>query len=200
MLKKQTVWLLTMLSLMIVLSVYYIFTPPIGDEVAFPGDADNEDLETTGERENDDSNNSNEDNANDLNDSSDAEVTNIANRGQDELYTMMRMEIQNERSMSKERFNNIVKSSSATTDEKNEALNNIQSIEQLSTKETILQEKIMSGTDKYEDVFVRYDNDKVHVHIRVGEMTKEEANHIMQTVRNEFGEVPVEVNFEPAEG
>ncbi|WP_143588935.1 SpoIIIAH-like family protein, partial [Terribacillus halophilus] len=38
MLKKQTVWLLTMLSLLIVLSVYYM-TSPNGDELAFINDS-----------------------------------------------------------------------------------------------------------------------------------------------------------------
>lgn len=185
MLKKQTVWLLTMLSLMIVLSVYYILSPPKLDEIAYPGNKDN-DVET-GATDGDDK-------------TDEAEVTNITNRGQDELYAMMRMEIQNERSMSKERLNNIVKSSSSSTDEKNEALDNMQKIDQLSTKETILQEKILAVTDKYEDVFVRYDNDKVHVHVRVNELSKQEANNIMQLVRNEFGEIPVEVNYQPNEG
>ncbi|MFP3489055.1 SpoIIIAH-like family protein, partial [Staphylococcus sp. SIMBA_130] len=36
-LKKQTVWLLTMLSLIIVLSAYYIMTPG-SDNVAYVGD------------------------------------------------------------------------------------------------------------------------------------------------------------------
>ncbi|MDY0396479.1 hypothetical protein RWE15_21865 [Virgibacillus halophilus] len=37
MLKKQTVWLLTMLSLMIVLSVYYVMSPN-NDDLAYVND------------------------------------------------------------------------------------------------------------------------------------------------------------------
>ncbi len=45
-LKKQTVWLLTMLSLIVVLSVYYVTSPNQipGDEVALVGE-ENQDLE-----------------------------------------------------------------------------------------------------------------------------------------------------------
>src|SRR5690625_196492 len=100
MLKKQTVWLLTMLSLMIVLSVYYIFSPPNPNEIAFQSE---ENEETQDNQNNEDGNEINDDEA------GDAEVTNISSKGQDELFTMMRMEVQNERSMSKERYNNIVK-------------------------------------------------------------------------------------------
>ncbi len=40
MLKKQTVWLLTMLSLMIVLSVYYMTSPGSGDLAYLPDGED----------------------------------------------------------------------------------------------------------------------------------------------------------------
>lgn len=184
MLKKQTVWLLTMLSLMIVLSAYYILSPPVDSDIALKMD------------QNENNENNEDDGSLNVN-TNEAEVTNITNRGQDELFTMMRMEIQNERSMNKERYNNIVKSSATTTEEKNDALNSMQEIDEITTKESILQEKIMAGTDKYEDVFVRYDHNKVHVHVRVNELSAQEANNIMQLVRNEFGEIPVEVNFDP---
>src|SRR5690625_3367324 len=90
MLKKQTVWLLTMLSLMVVLSAYYILSEP-----------DEQDLSLFDEDFND---------LNVLNDTSndiETEVTNITNEQPDEYFAMLRMEIQNERSMSKERYNNI---------------------------------------------------------------------------------------------
>src|SRR5690625_7018082 len=106
MLKKQTVWLLTMLSLMVVLSAYYILSEP-----------DEQDLSLFDEDFND---------LNVLNDTSndiETEVTNITNEQPDEYFAMLRMEIQNERSMSKERYNNIVKSSSASTDRKSTRLN-----------------------------------------------------------------------------
>jgi len=177
MLKKQTVWLLTMLSLMVVLSAYYILSKP-DEELSF-----------------DDSTVNNLDVLNNDESTFGAEVTNITNKGHDEWFAMLRMEVQNERSMSKERYNNVVKSSSTSTDEKNEALNKIQEIDQVTTKETILQERILAASEEYEDVLVRYNNDKLHVHIRTSDLSVQEANHIMQLAYSEFGDIPVEVDF-----
>jgi len=180
MLKKQTVWLLTMLSLMVVLSAYYILSKPEDKDFSLEDSLIN-----------------NLDALNDNEVNFEAEVTNITNKGYDEWFAMLRMQIQNERSMSKERFNNVVKSSSSTTDEKNDALNKIQEIDQLTTKETILQERILATSEKYEDVLVRFSNDKLHVHVRTEDLTVQEANNIMQLARSEFGEIPVEVDFNP---
>ncbi|MEC5422288.1 SpoIIIAH-like family protein [Virgibacillus sp. C22-A2] len=187
MLKKQTVWLLTMLSLMIVLSVYYM-TSPTNEDLAYidSGQSDSEETMTT------DSNEA------DTNGGDDAEVSDITNLGQDELFTTIRMELQDERSMKKDRLTDVVASSSSSADEKEEALKDIDVLENISTKETILEESILGASD-YQDVLVRSDNDKVHVHVKVEQLSKSEVVNIMQMVRDEFGEVPVDVNFQPTE-
>lgn len=85
MLKKQTVWLLTMLSLMVVLSVYYIFSSN-GNDLAFVNDGQEtatEDAVPATQSE------------------EDIEVENIENVDSDELFTTIRMEIQDERSRKK---------------------------------------------------------------------------------------------------
>lgn len=182
MLKKQTVWLLTMLSLMIVLSVYYMTSPDMGDQ-AFIDDeglTQNEEMVTT-----------------DSNTEGKAEVNNIANAEQDELYTMLRMEIQDKRSMKKDRLSSVVASSSATAEQKTDALNEMDVIDQLGTKEVMLQETILEG-DKYEDVLVRSDQEKVQVHVKAQEkLSNQEVVQIMQLARDEFGNIPVNVNYEP---
>lgn len=182
MLKKQTVWLLTMLSLMIVLSVYYMTSDP--DDLAYidEGETELDKTATSQSAEMDDT----------------AKVEDITNIGQDELFTTIRMELQNERSMRKERFKDIVASSNASTGEKNEALNNIDLMEQITSKESILQNSILE-VNEYEDVLVRTDDDKVHVHVKVDELSKQEVVNIMQLVRDEFGEVTIDVNFQPIE-
>ncbi|MGM8365100.1 SpoIIIAH-like family protein [Virgibacillus sp. W0181] len=180
MLKKQTVWLLTMLSLMIVLSVYYMMS-------------DKEDLAYIDRGENESEEASSTDPGND----DGAEVDSINNVGHDELFATIRMELQDERSMKKDRLKEVVASSSASATEINEALNEIDKLDQLTTKETILQESILAAKDQYEDVLVRQDDGKVHVHVKVNELSKQEANYIMQMVRDEFGQVTVDVNFQP---
>ncbi|MCG1029887.1 SpoIIIAH-like family protein [Virgibacillus halodenitrificans] len=180
MLKKQTVWLLTMLSLMIVLSVYYM-TSPASEDLAYINDGqDQEEAVPTDSQETE----------------GETEVEGISNMGEDELFTTIRMELEDERSMKKDRLKDIVASSSASADEKDQALRDIDVIEDVSTKESILEETIL-GSEKYEDVLVRSEDDKVHVHVKVDTLSSTEVVNIMQMVRDEFGEVPVDVNFQP---
>lgn len=181
MLKKQTVWLLTMLSLMIVLSIYYM-TSPDNEDLAYIDTGKESSKETTAEEP--------------AKNDTDAEVDNVANVGEDELFTTLRMELEDERSATTERLNEIVASSSASLEEKNKARDDINVLEQVSTKESILEESILAAAE-YQDVLVRSDGEKVHVHVKVDELSKEEAVNIMQMVRDEFGEVTVDVNFQP---
>ncbi|WP_099158470.1 SpoIIIAH-like family protein [Virgibacillus ndiopensis] len=185
MLKKQTVWLLTMLSLMIVLSVYYL-TSPDGDEIAYVNKGQDESEEATANE--------------DAGAEEGASVEDIVNEGQNELFTTIRMELQDERSEAKERLNEVVASSTASAEEKNQAYEDIAAIENRSTKETILEESILASAEsKYQDVLVRWDEGKVFVHVNTKELSKTEANNIMQLVRDEFGEIPVHVDFEHSE-
>ncbi|WP_067728103.1 SpoIIIAH-like family protein [Oceanobacillus damuensis] len=182
MLKKQTVWLLTMLSLMIVLSVYYIISPT-SEDLAYidDGQAESEETSTIGEEGED---------------TLETEVDDITNLGKDELFTTIRMEIQDERSMKKGRLTDIVSSASTNTDEKEQALRDIDVLDELSTKETILEEQIVGSTG-YEDVLVRSDGNKVHVHVKADQLSETEVVNIMQMVRDEFGDITAEVNFQP---
>ncbi|OZU90003.1 stage III sporulation protein AH [Virgibacillus indicus] len=181
MLKKQTVWLLTMLSLMIVLSVYYMTSDT--DDLAYidNGQNDSEQAATTdsGEAEGDD-----------------ATVEDMTNLGGDELYTTMRMEVQDDRSMQIARLEEIVTSGSSTIDEKDQALKDIDVLESLSTKEKILEQSILTNNE-YQDVLVRSEDDKVHVSVKVDQLTNTEVVNIMQLVREEFGDIPVNVNYQP---
>ena len=181
MLKKQTVWLLTMLSLLIVLSVYYIMSQN-GNDLAFdidPGtEMDPASLET------------------DFSSDQGAEVTDITNIAGDELFTAIRLEMQDDRSMEKSRLEAIVSSSTATIEEKDQALKSIDELETIAMKERIIEQTILAESN-YEDVLVRNSgDDKVHVHVRTDQLSKEEALRIMQLVRDEFDrDITVEVNY-----
>lgn len=189
MLKKQTVWLLTMLSLMVVLSVYYMSSPTSEDLAYIDNGKDNTKV-TTGQAKTDPKTAKAE---------KDAEVSEIKNVGRDEYFTTIRMELQDERSKKKDRLNEVVASSNASAEEKNKALEDIDKIEKTTTKESILQESILASSKKYQDVLVRSKEDKIQVHVKVNELPAEEAVNIMQLVRDEFGEVPVDVNYQPSE-
>lgn len=183
MLKKQTVWLLTMLSLLIVLSVYYIMSP---NDSAFvdPGNLAGEDAVST------DSN---------TEETTEAEVNDLSNVTSDELFTTLRMEIQDDRSREQSRLEAIVSSGSASIEEKDSALKGIDAIETINTKEKILEQTILAEA-QFEDVLVRNSSDdKVHVHVRADELSEEEALKIMQMVRDEFDrDISVEVNYQSA--
>lgn len=191
MLKKQTVWLLTMLSLMIVLSVYYMSSSNKNDLAFIQSEDEQFDDTTVFDQP--------------VEEDIDIDVDELVEFDRDELFTTIRMELQNERSMKKDLLKDIVASSTASTDEKNEALNDIDLLDQLTTKEMILQDTILSSTDRFEDVLVRYDDDpenernKVHVHVKVDDLAENEVIQIMQMVRDEFGEITVDVNFQPEE-
>src|SRR5699024_6009609 len=184
MLKKQTVWLLTMLSLMIVLSFYYMFSSD-ANEVAFLENDENDEQvdETT---------------ATDA-ESDDVEVDDVTNLGQDQLLETLRLELQDQRSKEDSRLEDVVAYNSSSTKEKNKAYDNIDTIEQRQSKESMLEESILSSSD-YQDVLVRYDDKqdgKVHVNVIADELPEDQALNIMQMVRDEFGEMPVDVNHQP---
>src|SRR5699024_1473248 len=179
MLKKQTVWLLTMLSLMIVLSVYYMMSDT--EDLAYINSG--EEYEQTVNQDEDEG-------------IGDVEVEDVRPVQGSELFTTIRMELEDERNVKKDRLKEVVASSSATTSEINEALNEIDEIERSATKEMILQETILSSQENYEDVLVRAEEDKVYVHVITDTLPKEDAVQIMQMVKDELGEITVDVIFQ----
>lgn len=177
MLKKQTVWLLTMLSLMIVLSVYYMMSDK--EDLAYINSNDQEMEQTmTPEQQGED-----------------VDIEDVKEVQGNETFTMIRMELEDERSVKKDRLKEIVASSSATATEINEALNEMDEMEKVATKEVILQETILAANEHYEDVLVRAESDIVHVHVITDQLPKEEAVKIMQMVRDELGDLPVDIDF-----
>src|SRR5699024_7343960 len=156
MLKKQTVWLLTMLSLMVVLSVYYILSPKT-NEVAYIDDGKEE----------------NEVVSQDMEDNKDIEVEDVTEDGNNNLFAQIRLQLQDKRSMKKSRLSDVVASSTATTQEKNEALKSIDLLEERTSAESILEKSILNEMD-YEDVLVRSKDDNVIVDVQTSDLTNEE--------------------------
>ena len=182
MVKKQTVWLLTMLSLLIVLSVYYMTSPDNG-EMAFIQDEEwaemteeaegTEGVETTGEG------------------------TVISQISTEELFATIRLQQQNKRDQLQEQLSEIVTSSNFTAQEKNEALERMETIKETQSKEAILENTIQASVP-YEDVLVRAEDDIVHVTVKANDLSKTETNEIIQMVSDEFGQKRVQVQFQPA--
>ncbi len=201
MFKKQTVWLLTMLSLMIVLSVYYLNAPSEGDLAYIDSDPNGQDQMTSqsvDEMSGELSEELEEGEVISGEDSEQSDQMDTSSINSDEYFAAVRMEITNQRSLEKERLESIVGSSDASSDEKTEAYEAMKAIEEVEHKENILESTIKSMSD-YDQVLVRnVSEDNIVVTVQADSLTKKEANEIIQHTKDEFGEVNIEVVYQPS--
>ncbi|WP_335870648.1 SpoIIIAH-like family protein [Bacillus sp. 2205SS5-2] len=182
-LKKQTVWLLTMLSLVVVLSVYYVMSPTDTPNMAAV-DTEGEETAVT------------EESPSDAVAESDVEI--VSEITDDPVFTALRMDIVEERDEMIGDLMAIVASADASTSDKNTAYGEMQKIRELNTQEKTLE--FMIKSNGYEDVFVRTVDGKVKVTVKAGgtEPTRKEANNIIRMVRDELGTLQnVAVEFQP---
>lgn len=192
MLKKQTVWLLTMLSLVVVLSVYYITTPEeVKNDVALTG-AEAEKGEKAEavkgtEKENDNGEVT-------IEEAEDGTVVSVSN---DELFATMRLQLEDARSARKESLEDIVASKDVTAAEKSAARDEMNAIDEAVANEEILETFIKSNG--YDDALVRIEGEKVKVTVKAKESSASEANKIIQLVSSEMkGMKDVAVTLEPS--
>ncbi|QHA92515.1 SpoIIIAH-like family protein [Bacillus sp. N1-1] len=180
-LKKQTVWLLTMLSLIIVLSAYYIMTPGT-DNVAYVGDQEQSEEGAKGEE------------AKETNGVEDKSVS--MNVSGDEAFAALRLEIQEQRDAAIEDYTAVI-ASEASADLRNEAHEQRQELMALSQKESVLENVIKS--EGYSDAVVyTLDDEKVRVIVKADQLSNEEANNIMVLAEEQLGEGHrIAVEFQP---
>lgn len=189
-LKKQTVWLLTMLSLVIVLSVYYVTSP--GDQYALmTNEEEQEGTEEQAAMENEDSMNGAEVAVEELEDG-----TYVSSTSSDELLTQLRLQIDEERARLREELQTVAASVEVTAEEKSKALDKIQTLHDVATKEKIL-ETLIRADKSYADALVKAEGNEVRVIVNANEKSKKAANQIMQMVRDEMGNKMVRVEFHP---
>lgn len=196
-LRKQTVWLITMLSLLIVLSVYYLMSPGSG-EVALIPDEDEERQEQIEGDENQEESEGDGTNDPQTETSSEGDLdvdVSTDELSPHELFTTIRLEKEDARSEMKEQLSSIVASSSATTEEKNEAMEEMYALQTAAQKETILEEMIKQEKG-FQDVLVRTDEEVVQIRVIAEELSKTDANHIMQLARDEFSELEPRVRLQ----
>ncbi|MDG4655597.1 SpoIIIAH-like family protein [Ectobacillus antri] len=172
MVKKQTIWLLTMLSLVVVLSVYYVTTPdgPKSDMVS----KSVEQLRT---------------------DSKKAGEIAVKTSG-DEQFAQLRLEMEDKRSEAKEKLQEVITSVGTSAEEKSKAKDQLEAIEKVSAKEAVLETLIKS--QGYKDALVRADGTDVQITVKADKYSSKEANNIIQLVTKEIGAQKVAVRFDPA--
>ncbi len=167
MINKQNLWFLTLFSLILVLSVYYVTMP---NELL---------LKTDLEKNNDNKNNE--------------EKVNLEQE-ESEILVSLRVDKEEERRLEKTDLQSILTSSTATMEEKNNAYDKLTYLNTVLGEEEKLENKIKSKLNV--DSFVEIDNNQINVIAISKNHDVKLANNIMRTVQEEYKEkVYVTVNF-----
>lgn len=198
-LKKQTVWLLTMLSLVVVLSVYYITSPEQQPtDMAAVGEQKEEEKEETPA----DEKNAEKDTVTDINEESSKDTASmdkedveiISNAAGDEVFETLRMQLMDERSRMKEELTKTIASTELPVEERSKAKEQMDELNDIAQKEYLL-ETLIKAMD-YEDVLVQAEGDQVSITVKADKQSRSEANKIIQTVRGELGPLHAVVEFQ----
>ncbi|MGG0176170.1 SpoIIIAH-like family protein [Gottfriedia acidiceleris] len=195
--KKQTIWLLTMLSLVVVLSVYYVTTPDNLKTTSFmnmnnstntdsldstPKDTKKTDSKTDTSKQNSDTSKQN-----------DKETASQEN-STSEVFLKQRMEQEDQRSQLIDEYKATVDSATASAQEKSEAFTNMNELQKLTALESDVETMIKEAG--YKDALVRSDNDEVKVDVTSAKPSRKAANDIIQMTRSVLGEKLVVVKFQ----
>lgn len=169
MINKQSLWFLTLFSLILVLSVYYITMPK---ELLLTNNSNYTEKVNTEEED-------------------DSTVT----ISESETLVSMRVNLEEEREETMADLKGTLTSEEATTEEKNNAYEQIKYINEIKAKEEALEQKIKKNFSL--DSFVKIDNNEVKVVAVKKEHDSTLANNIMKAVQEEFTDkVYVTVKFE----
>lgn len=169
MINKQNLWFLTLFSLILVLSVYYITMP---SELLL---TNNSNYETTG--------------------STDENSTNVVNVEESDLLTAMRVSLDDERMEVRNTLQETLTSTEATSEDKNRAYEELKYLNELKGQEEAIETKIKQNFQL--DNFVKIDQNQVKVVVVAQEHNNELANNIMRSIQEEFEEkVYITIKFE----
>lgn len=170
MINKQSLWFLTLFSLILVLSVYYITMP---SDLFLTTNGKQEETKTTSKEE---------------------EETKVSIE-ESELLVAMRVSLEEERQEEMKELRSALTSGEATSEDKNNAYEQIKYLTDLKGKEEAMEEKINKSFSL--DSFVKIDNNEVKVVAIKKEHDASLANQIMRLVQEEFKEkMYITVKFE----
>lgn len=169
MINKQSLWFLTLFSLILVLSVYYITMP--NDLLASKNNK--ESIEKTSKEI----------------DNKEAVIK------ESELLVTMHVNKEEEREEQIKNLRTTLTNEESTSDEKNSAFEQIKYITNLNTKEKALEEKIKKEFDI--DSFIKIDNNNIKVVAVKKDHDINLANSIMKSIQQEFeNKVTISIQFE----
>ncbi len=220
-LKKQTVWLLTMLSLVVVLSVYYITSPEQQqNELAAVDEKQEQEKETEqGQEKQEKVQDQGQETVQDQgqetvqNQGQEQKIEQkqgkvegdsvsigtedeqiITNAAGDEVFETLRMQLEEERSQMKEDLESTIASTDLPAEDRSQAKEQMDELNEIAQKEVLL-ETLIKAMD-YKDVLVRADDEQVNITVKAEKQSKAEANKIIQTVRSEMGPLHAVVEFQ----
>ena len=201
MINKQNLWFLTLFSLILVLSVYYVTMPndllltnngAVGskknEQTSVSKDTNTDttknentkkdDMKSTTTKDNKDTNTTTKDNKADNN-------TTVTIK-ESETLEALRVSLNQEREAEKTKLQSLLTNSSATSEEKNNAYEKLQEINTVTSEEATLEKKLK---EKYKmSVFVKIENKEITVVVDNDKHDTTLANNIMRSVQENFKE------------
>lgn len=193
-LKKQTVWLLTMLSLVVVLSVYYL-TAPEENAADMTATEQMEQEENKTESITENKAETKGENKSEKETSKNAEGSSVTIASGDE-FESLRMQIEDERAKLNEELTAKMGNTELSAEERDEAYAKIEQLSETKVKENIIENLIVAMD--YNAALVRVDGTDVKVSVKADKQTKTEANNIIRLVRKEVSDAQnVVVDFQP---
>lgn len=200
MINKQNLWFLTLFSLILVLSVYYVTMPndllltnngAVGSkkneqtsvskdtntDTTKNEDTKKDDMKSTTTKDNKDTNTTTKDNKDNN--------TTITIK-ESETLEALRVSLNQEREAEKTKLQSLLTNSSATSEEKNNAYEKLQEINTVTSEEATLEKKLK---EKYKmSVFVKIENKEITVVVDNDKHDTTLANNIMRSVQENFKE------------
>ncbi|AOH55660.1 hypothetical protein ABE28_014970 [Peribacillus muralis] len=193
-LKKQTVWLLTMLSLVVVLSVYYL-TAPEENAADMTATEQAEKAENKMENKTDSKTETKGESKVNKETAKNAEGSSVTIASGDE-FESLRMQIEDERAKLNEELTTKMGNTDLSAEERDEAYAKMEQLSETKVKENIIENLIVAMD--YNAALVRVDGTDVKVSVKADKQTKTEANNIIRLVRKEVSDAQnVVVDFQP---
>lgn len=207
MINKQNLWFLTLFSLILVLSVYYVTMPndllltnngAVGskknEQTSVSKDTNTDTTKNENTKKDDMKSTTTKDNK-DNKDNKDTNTTTKDNKTdnnttvtikESETLEALRVSLNQEREAEKTKLQSLLTNSSATSEEKNNAYEKLQEINTVTSEEATLEKKLK---EKYKmSVFVKIENKEITVVVDNDKHDTTLANNIMRSVQENFKE------------
>lgn len=192
-LKKQTVWLLTMLSLVVVLSVYYLTSPESTTQKTVTTEQqlnkNNENAAMMEDKSKEESTKKSEANMDEqsepsTNSKTESNEATVKITSGDDEFEALRMQIDDQRAKLNEELTNKVGNTNLSTEEINKAYEAMEQLSEDTVEENYLEGMIVSMN--YDAALVRVDGKDVKVTVKAEDHSPADANKIIRLVRGEI--------------